>query len=238
MSHGKLSSAQARIVAAFVKDELVHDLGAGDLELARQLIALGARGVVAVDKNPTHKRVPLVRQVASHFHAFEEPIEVAFVSWPVNWQDLGVVGLVKRAPLVIYLGTNMDGIACGTGELYWDLSKREVLAHEPHPKNTLIVYGHRSVTRDPLPEEIAGMDPTRLYRYREMYPAMARITKVPPAAAMGVMIWNQCMTTKTSHGGQVRQLGSTSVWGVSAAQQKAAEKRALGRAYRSRLKGR
>jgi hypothetical protein len=75
-------------------------------------------------------------------------------------------------------------------------------------------------------------------RYREMYPAMTRITKVPPAAAMGVMIWNQCMTTKTSHGGQVRQLGSTSVWGVSAAQQKVAEKRAQGRAYRARLKGR
>jgi hypothetical protein len=82
------------------------------------------------------------------------------------------------------------------------------------------------------------MDPTRLYRYCEMYPAMTRITKVPPAAAMGVMIWNQCMTTKTSHGGQVRQLGSTSVWGVSAAQQKVAEKRAQGRAYRARLKGR
>ena len=172
MSHGKLSSAQARIVAAFVEGELVHDLGAGDLELARQLIALGARGVVAVDKNPSQKRVPLVRQVMSHFHAFEEPIEVAFVSWPVNWQDLGIVGLVKRAPLVIYLGTNMDGIACGTGELYWDLSKREVLAHEPHPKNTLIVYGHRSVTREPLPEEVAGMDPTRLYHFSEMYRAV------------------------------------------------------------------
>jgi hypothetical protein len=68
--------------------------------------------------------------------------------------------------VVIYLGKCTDGTMCGTPRLWYLLSRREVLCHEPDRTNTLIVYGPgRDDIRLPLREEHAGINSDRLYTY-------------------------------------------------------------------------
>lgn len=107
------------------------------------------------------------------------PIDIAFVSWPSpedskfrTHSDYSILGLVRRAKIVIYLGKNTDGTMCGSKKLYEHLARRRVLAHEPDRKNSLIVYDGilpAGKERELLPEEIAGLDPGTLYRYDDLY---------------------------------------------------------------------
>ena len=46
--------------------------------------------------------------------------------------------------------------------------KREVLAYVPDPRNTLIVYGPRRVTRSLLGEERAGLYTDKIFAYHEI----------------------------------------------------------------------
>jgi hypothetical protein len=104
-------------------------------------------------------------------------VEIAFVSWPsvegpryVRQADYSILEPVRKAKIVIYLGNNMDGTVCGSERLFRHLAKRKVLAHSPARRNTLIVYG--GLLRKPrelLPEERAGIDQSRVYRYDEEY---------------------------------------------------------------------
>lgn len=114
--------------------------------------------------------------------AFARP-EVAFVSWPTpedskftSHSDYSLLGYVRRAKVVIYLGSNLDGTMCGSRKLYEHLGRREVLGHEPARRNTLIVYGRLlplGRSRELLPEERAGIDTTQIYRYAEVYGPVA-----------------------------------------------------------------
>jgi hypothetical protein len=107
-----------------------------------------------------------------------DPVETAFVSWPsveggkmCRRPDYSLLDPVRKAKTVIYLGNNMDGTVCGSPKLYKHLSRRQVLAHAPERRNTLIVYGRllRGQERALLPEERAGIDQSRVYRYDEEY---------------------------------------------------------------------
>lgn len=107
------------------------------------------------------------------------PVRVAFLSWPSPedskfraHSDYSILALVRRAPIVIYLGKNTDGTMCGSTRLYAHFARRTVLAHEPDRKNTLIVYDGllpAGKERELLPEEVAGLDPKRIYSYAEAY---------------------------------------------------------------------
>ena len=171
------------------------------LYLAHYLVGLGADEVVAVDRSPTpwrgggygpkrHRWHALygqetpdgnqtadfrkVRYVQAYFSEFRERVTTAFVSWPSNYpddQDAGLVRLVSNAQMVVYLGTNTDGTACGSPDLFSHLCAREALVHVPHRRNTLIVYGQEVGSRKLLPEERAAMDTTRIYSFAELYPA-------------------------------------------------------------------
>jgi hypothetical protein len=170
MPNGSLSPSQLEALQPFVEGRIVHDIGAGDLCLAQSLCVAGARKVVAIDKvtmprPPNEHIVPVV----SYFARFKDPIETAFVSWPVNWPEAGLLDLVSNSDRVIYLGTNTDGTACGDPILFHHLSQREVLAHVPEFRNTLIVYGPCTETRDLLPEEKAALDPSRMYSFAEVH---------------------------------------------------------------------
>lgn len=203
-SFGRLNPKQRQVVSSFVRGRTVHDVGAGELALSRQLAALGAREVIAIESATKELGlleyglpvtvVPLsfkqygrvARREKAYARAEERtpggparPIQVAFLSWPSAEDskfkarsDYSVLGIVRRAPIVIYLGSNMDGVMCGSRKLYEHLARRRVLAHEPAPHNTLIVYDGllaAGKSRELLPEETAGLDPDRIYRYAEEY---------------------------------------------------------------------
>lgn len=156
---GTLNSEQQRIVSAQVRGKTVHDFGASDLRLSRVLVGLGADRVIAIEKEK--ELIPKVTLTSiqvfhGHFRSFTDPVDTAFVSWPVNWNS-GLEEIVERSPVVIYLGTNMDGTSCGYSSMWRQLAKREILESSPDRKNTLIVYGPLRVVRDLHPEEKAAL---------------------------------------------------------------------------------
>jgi hypothetical protein len=104
-------------------------------------------------------------------------VTIAFVSWPsvegprhCRTPDYSILEPVRKAKIVIYLGNNLDGTICGSEKLFRHLAKRKVLAHSPAKRNTLIVYGGLlRRKRELLPEELAGIDQSQIYRYDEEY---------------------------------------------------------------------
>src|SRR5262245_59083694 len=154
---GRLSDAQLDVVTRHVRGERVTDYGAGNLTLARLLLALGAEQVMAVEKDPVpdpgDSRLTVVK---AWFEDCEASTPVAFVSWPIN-RRTELHALLEATPLVIYLGSNLDGDACGYPLMYRQLARREVLDHVPGFRGTLVVYGPRRLDRAPLPEEDAGI---------------------------------------------------------------------------------
>lgn len=170
MSHGEFKGTQAATVAGFVKGKVVHDLGCGDLTLARELVRVGAEKVIAIDKAPfTFSKIQGIESVSCYFDAYRDTVETAFLSWPVNWYDYGLNQLIEQAKTVIYLGSNLDGSACGYKHMWMFLRTREILAHVPNQKNNLIVYGPKIVVRDPVPEEMAALNQERIYSFTEVY---------------------------------------------------------------------
>ncbi len=169
ISMGKLTDEQEAVVRNFVAGYNVHDLGAGQLGMAAKLRDLGAHTVTAVDKiyrylpfsPPT--LVTLVGEYFEEYAAHGHYIDVAFVSWPEAWRLDGIVDLLRTARVVIYLGSNFDGTACGTEDMFRHLSRRNVLALVPHKWNSLIVYGNDIVQRRLLPEEYAALNRDKAY---------------------------------------------------------------------------
>jgi hypothetical protein len=172
MGYGKLTTDQEDALRPFLKDVIVHDLGAGNLLLSSELVRLGAERVIALDKEPYRASPPAkVQPVACYFHEYNGTgtIHTAFVSWPLNTYMDGFTKLTEKAQFLIYLGKNSDGLMCGF-EKFWDLVReREVLAHVPHQTNTLIVYGPERRLRPILPEEIAAIYKERMWTYSELH---------------------------------------------------------------------
>ncbi len=168
--YGHLSLRQCELVRKHVAGRHVHDLGAGGLALSGLLLELGASSVVAVDKVPFRRDAVdgRIRLVESYFKGCTEEVEVAFISWPPNTPS-ALHGLIARTPLILYIGKNTDGSACGDPALWHELGTREVLDWLPQRRNELIIYGAERVTRDPLPEERAAADTERVWSYAELH---------------------------------------------------------------------
>lgn len=159
MSYGRLSHEQLMVVRAVVAGREVVDLGAGDGELAQQLVNAGATRVTAIDKN---EWAPMddnrVLRLWLRFEAFLEPAPLVFLSWPDNHPNRSLFDIVRRAQTVIYLGKNTDGTACGWPGLFTEFQERQVLAHAPERRNTLTIYGAERLRRGPTGEEYAGIN--------------------------------------------------------------------------------
>ncbi len=156
---GELKEPQRIVVRSHVTGRHVADLGSGNLILANELISLGAKRVWAVDKLqlPRH-HMPRLELVPGYFENYHDPIDVAFVSWPINWFDQGLLDCITRAKTVLYLGKNTDGCACGFPAIFKHMCDRELLHYVPDRKNTLIVCGDLlSEPRVPTAEEYAGI---------------------------------------------------------------------------------
>lgn len=155
----------------------MHDLGCGDELLSGDLIKLGAKGVIAVDKDltvdaryrsvhPHHKGVTGVRATFEEYAKKTPKIDVAFVSWPVNRVEEGLLTLVSRSKLVIYLGKCTDGACCGWPGLFKHFLSRELIAHVPDEYNSLLAYGR--TLPDPRRgenEELGGLDWEKIRPY-------------------------------------------------------------------------
>lgn len=200
MSFGTLTKEQAKYVQHFVAGRVVTDLGAGDCELARLLKKLGASKVIAVDKNgPIMKESKGVSCVRSYFSDYREPIDVAFLSWPINWHVEGLIPALARASTVIYLGKTTDGMMCGWLTMWRHLSARTVLAEYPNPNNTLIVYGAPCGPRALLPDEEAGLDKSgRVHDYRLQSPRDLESLEKTEAATEP----HNRLVTLSAHGGR------------------------------------
>ena len=174
ISYGNLNDEQEAVLRRFVMGYNVHDIGAGQLALARKLVELGAHAVTALDKIYADFRhnnfddcrswaapLPQISLVGEHFEEYARHghfIDVAFVSWPETNNQKRIVDLLRGARTIIYLGSNFDGTSCGSAEMFRYLSQRSVAAVVPHKYNSLIVYGHEyPVQRRLLPEEYAAL---------------------------------------------------------------------------------
>lgn len=167
--YGKLTFSQESALVKYVSGREVHDLGCGtNTPMVQTLLDCGAATVIAVDKEPSSmslpKRVTYVQSTLRDYNPAS--IDVALLSWPLNNEIDGLFGLVSKARVLIYLGKNTDGTACGTRILFEHMVRRRLLVHKPHPKNTLIVVGDPlGHPRKPTDEEWAGIDQSEIYAY-------------------------------------------------------------------------
>lgn len=158
---GRLNQAQKDTIRPFVQGQRIHDLGAGDLGLASELLQLGAKHIMAIDKEeaPSRAHDPAITYTRGLYSAFPDlRPEIAFLSWPINHVLPDLNRIVSNAKTVVYLGKNTDGTSCGDRSLFQEFVWRELLAYVPDRQNTLIVLGKRLENlREPMGEERAGL---------------------------------------------------------------------------------
>ena len=166
---GSFNTGHQEILAPLVSGRVVHDLGAGDLTLAHDLVGLRASKVIAVDKermpSPESDKVECIQ---SYFKAYKGKPDIVLLSWPVNW-DSDVLHLIEMARVIIYVGRNTNGVACGYAALWRYLETREVLHYDDQDqRSTLIVYGPGRRAGGRLPEEHAAIDQSRVWAMSEV----------------------------------------------------------------------
>lgn len=169
MAYGRLTLEQELALKPHVQGQLVHDLGAGDLVVAADLLRLGTKQVVALDKETYRRKAPQgITPVTCYFEDYPSPVDIAFMSWPRNTFDVGLLNICRRARLVIYLGCNTGGQACAFPHLLQHLATRQVLAHVPDRVNSLIIYSSGLESRRYLPEEYTGIFQDKQWSYEEI----------------------------------------------------------------------
>jgi len=170
MPFGHLTKPMEAAIRALVEGQRVVDLGSGDLAYAERLLRLGASHVWAVDKHYLNGRPPESQPnltVVPGYYVDVGPnlplFDVAFLSWPSNQRMPGLIEILERTKVVIYLGSNTDGSACGFSRLYEHLVGRRLIVAMEHRRNTLIaVEESLSEPRIPTLEEFCGFDPTNI----------------------------------------------------------------------------
>lgn len=163
----RLNEKQLFHLRAVVKDQDILDLGACDLAGSDMLVELGARSVLAVDRNrmptPSSERI-ITKQC--YFHQLDEVRPVVFASWIVNW-DVNIDPHLEQAKFIVSISKNTDQSACGYTRMWEHLRRREVLLHLPDQRNVLTVYGPKYINRPILGEELAGLMPMKLFTFDE-----------------------------------------------------------------------
>jgi hypothetical protein len=153
------------VIRRAVVGKVVLDAGAGDLKWARRLVELGARKLIALDKEGPPRRIR--SRIVYHQTYFDEFLDgphdswdVLFCAWPDNREMPGLLRLLRESSVVLVIAKNTDGTACGTPTFWKLLSHRRLLAAVEHPRNWLHVYGAECGSADkrvPTVEEHAGM---------------------------------------------------------------------------------
>lgn len=150
---------------------VVWDLGAGSgCFSAEHLLNLGALGVIAVDKEEMVPPKFGILPIQGYFQDIklpEEGISVAFLGWPQN-RPLHLKRILTQSAYIIYIGSNVNGNACGDPALYEHLTRLEIVEHWSCSENTLTIYSnHVRSTRGMTGEEYAATHPWMLLSYEE-----------------------------------------------------------------------
>ena len=127
--------------------------------------------MIAVDKRYAHGRlvgapskVKLVGELFEQYAARKPRIAVAFVSWPEQYSS--PESLVETAPVVVYVGCNFDGTACGSFRFWHHLVRRDLLVSYHDRVETMLIYGpYTGKERELVPEEYAAVHRSRVYSY-------------------------------------------------------------------------
>jgi hypothetical protein len=171
-TYGMLESWQEDRLRPFVHGRRLVDYGCGNLVFTLQVLALGARHVLAYDK----ERVSVPAEVR-HRLSFTQgcfldrppTMRTAIASWPYN-TDTGLDLRLTTAPRIIYVGRNTGGTVCGYVDFWLELFRREVLCYAPDEHNVLIVYGDYLTRRRKLmPEEYAAIAQRSYLSYEDAH---------------------------------------------------------------------
>lgn len=157
----KITPEQQALLRDVVRHKDVADLGSGSGTLARLCARLGAKSVLAVDKEYTNGRIPKpanrkIRFVGALFADLEQlpPDTVAVMSWPVNYEFVSrrLLWVTHNVHTVVYIGIN-DGVTqCGTPTLFAGLEERLGSPLKKGGYQDMLVYS-RSIVRSPVAKE-------------------------------------------------------------------------------------
>jgi hypothetical protein len=158
MPFGEFSKIHKAILAPIIRDAEIYDIGCGDCTLGIELLKLGARSIIGIDKEPRPKQLKNdkinYRQVL--LKSLDEKIDILFVSWPINDDSIDFVRVFEHSNTIIYLGSTLNGDYCGNVPMWEWLATRKLLHHNEWYKNSLIVYANQTEERPMLLEEKAG----------------------------------------------------------------------------------
>lgn len=157
MYTGGLTQERCDAIRPFVKGKTVIDLGAGSLSLSLLLRGMGASRVLAVDKEPMDKYEG-IDIAQKYFSDVKDTLDVAFLSRPINHFCEGLNEILDRHETVIYLGSNIDGFACGSLQLFKYLVQRNPIFHMFDGFDTILVYSKEPRTESLYAEEVAAID--------------------------------------------------------------------------------
>tara|TARA_Y100000310_G_C20691665_1_gene822670 strand:+ start:593 stop:1123 length:531 start_codon:yes stop_codon:yes gene_type:complete len=159
--YGILTDEMIDAIRSLVQGKTVVDLGAGICAKARFLKGLGARIVIAVDRidmPPTEGVERMVGRFEEVAEALPDEIDVGFMAWPQNYEVPGLVEILGRCKVVIYVGNNFDGHRCGFAELFEFMLTRTLLHNIGLVENSLVIVGDKlDGKREPTLDEKAGM---------------------------------------------------------------------------------
>ena len=177
MAFHRLNQLQQDALQDYIIDQTVYDLGAGDCSSSVLLAELGADAIIAVDKECFPVQHPQVKQLNLRFEELlpdVDSIDVAFISWPLNRFNPNLLELIRMSQIVIYLGSNTGGNACGDPAYFEEFCHRELLEYVPDRRNTLIIYGETLAEPRAFTglygEEVSGLtilEQTRILSFEE-----------------------------------------------------------------------
>ena len=185
MPYGHHNPEQEGIIREVVAGKSVIDIGCGDMTYSERLRQMGARSVLALDKCDLPTFVPGIEIVQTSIDKFEQKnrdrsFDVGFLSWPVNRDIQGLSGLLRRCGVVIYLGSNVDGSACGNHTLFFQLMQRRLDHYSPDRSNSLIVVSEPlSEARPPTGEEYAAIHSEKVFSFKEAHAKADSLRTLP-----------------------------------------------------------
>lgn len=164
--YGKHIKSQISLIQKTINGKGVIDLGCGTDTPWIPHLAKTANFVIGVDKDLSttqshHSNVYLCKQ---YFHQYNYPVpEIVFMSWPVNYESSGLIDILQRAEILIYVGCNMSPTACGTPDMFAYFLLRQLLVYDeqrlgPCVSSNLIILGRETgEIRCPVKEEALAM---------------------------------------------------------------------------------
>lgn len=152
--YGFISKEMTTELEGLVKGKRVWSLGCGTGGTEPQLLKrLGATAVYAVDKaRRNHTLYPnsvtecgVITWCDMYYIEFIDKFtataDVALIKWPDTGPLVGLVPLLDKCNVVVYIGTNEGFTACGNQALWRYLASREFVSEVRGQRNDMIVYG-------------------------------------------------------------------------------------------------